>query len=447
MRWIFHLGIALLLMTGCASYERQTAAFRGAWNAGNVQKASELANMQVYDKSDSHDGVIWLLEQGAALRANNQIKESIYAFERAEKRMRHYESQAKIRVSKEATALAVNLESVPYEGRGYDRVMLNTYQALNYLHLGQRDAAMVELRQASDEQDAELIRNARRITSARKSAGRYRSNILRTQNSAGTRNQLDSLQPSLNMDYGAFVNPFTDFLHALCLWSLADDQSENAIVSLRRIYQTLGQPRFIADEIKAVDKILSGGKHPDLTYVIFEIGVAPIRKEVRLDIPLFDQELPYVTAEFPRLENRGHPLTCAVVIGKNKSDAMVICEMDAVIGRDFQSELPGIITRTLSSAVLKATATKQLSDKAGDIGTVAGTMYQIFSTQADLRTWTSLPKSFAVARVKTPSDRRLTLFVGPQKNEVTVNKGEVNVVYLKGFAHGAPLKIHQFRLK
>ena len=137
----------------------------------------------------------------------------------------------------------------------------------------------------------------------------------------------------------------------------------------------------------------------------------------------------------------------AVVIGKNKSDAMVICEMDAVIGRDFQSELPGIITRTLSSAVLKATATKQLSDKAGDIGTVAGTMYQIFSTQADLRTWTSLPKSFAVARIKTPSDRKLTLFVGPQKNEVTVNKGEVNVVYLKGFAHGAPLKIHQFRLK
>ncbi|MED6315046.1 MAG: hypothetical protein VX704_08425 [Verrucomicrobiota bacterium] len=391
--------------------------------------------------------MIWLLEQGAALRANNQIKESIYAFERAEKRMRHYDSQAKIRVSKEATALAVNLESVPYEGRGYDRVMLNTYQALNYLHLGQRDAAMVELRQASDEQDAELIRNARRITSARKSAGRYRSNILRTQNRAGTRNQFDSLQPSLNMDYGAFVNPFTDFLHALCLWSLADDQSENAIVSLRRIYQTLGQPRFIADEIKAVDKILSGGKHPDLTYVIFEIGVAPIRKEVRLDIPLFDQELPYVTAEFPRLENRGHPLTCTVVIGKNKIDAMVICEMDAVIGRDFQSELPGIITRTLSSAVLKATATKQLSDKAGDIGTVAGTMYQIFSTQADLRTWTSLPKSFAVARIKTPSDRRLTLFVGPQKNEVTVNKGEVNVVYLKGFAHGAPLKIHQFRLK
>ena len=327
MRRAFHLITATLLLTGCASYERQTHSFRGAWNGGNTQKAAELANVQVYDRSDSRDGVIWLLEQGAALRANDQLPESTYAFDRAEKRMQYYESQAKVRVSKETTALVVNLATVPYEGRGYDRVMLNTYQALNYLRLGQPDAAMVELRQASDEQDAELIRNARRITSARKSAGQYQSNILRTQNDAGTRTQLDRLQPSLNMDYGAFVNPFADFLHALCLWSLSDDQRENAIVSLRRIHDTLGGPAFIADEIELVDGVLSGNKHSDLTYVIFETGVAPVRRGERLDIPLFDRDLPYVAAEFPRLENRGHPLTCAVAIGKTKMVAALICDM------------------------------------------------------------------------------------------------------------------------
>ena len=403
--------------------------------------------MQVHEKSDSIDGVIWLLEQGSALRANDQLEESTYAFDRAEKRMQHYESQAKVRVSKETAVLVLNLATVPYEGRGYDRVMLNTYQALNYLRLGQTDSAMVELRQASDEQDAELIRNARRITSARKSAGRYQSNIVRTQNSTTTRSQIGRLQPSLNMDYGAFVNPFTDFLYALCLWSQSDDQRENAIVSLRRIHDTLGQPDFIADEIELVDDVLSGEKHPDLTYVIFETGVAPIRKEVRLDIPLYDRDLPYVAAEFPRLENRGHLLNCAVAIGKTKTEATLICEMDAVVGRDFQSELPGMITRTLTSAALKATATKQFGDNSGDIGTVLGTVYQVVSTQADLRTWTSLPKSFAVTRVETPANRKLTLFVGPQKSEVTVNKGRVNVVYVKGFTHSAPLKIHQFRLK
>ena len=113
MRRAFHLITATLLLTGCASYERQTHSFRVAWNGGNTQKAAELANVQVYDGSDSRDGVIWLLEQGAALRADDQLPESTYAFDRAEKRMQHYERQAKVRVSKETTALVVNLATVP----------------------------------------------------------------------------------------------------------------------------------------------------------------------------------------------------------------------------------------------------------------------------------------------------------------------------------------------
>ncbi|SVC39402.1 uncharacterized protein METZ01_LOCUS292256, partial [marine metagenome] len=43
--------------------------------------------------------------------------------------------------------------------------------------------------------------------------------------------------------------------------------------------------------------------------------------------------------------------------------------------------------------------------------------------------------------------RKLALLVGPQKSEVTVNTGRVNVVCVKSFAPGAPLKIQQFRLK
>jgi len=439
--------ITLLLLTGCASYEKQTQSFRGAWNSGNTIEASKVANIKVYDNIDSKDSVVWLLEQGAALRANDQLEESNYAFDRAEKRIKYYESQAKLSLSKETTGLVTNLAAIPYEGTGYDRVMLNTYQALNYLQLGQTDAALVELRQANEAQQAELTRNTRRINSARKSARQLNSNILRTEKDINTQAALSKLQPSLNMDYGPFVNPFTDFLHALCLWSLADDQSENALVSLRRIYATLGSPPFISDEIKLVDRLLSDKNHSDLTYVIFETGVAPIRREIRLDIPLYDRDLPYVGAAFPRLEPRGNLISSSVATGKTKTDATMICEMDAVIGDDFRSELPGVIIRTIASAALKASTTKQAGDKNGDLGIIAGTVYQAFSTKADLRTWTSLPKAFAVTRVETPSNRKLTLLVGSQKSEIVVNNGQVSVVYVKGFAHGAPLKIHQFRLK
>ena len=439
--------ITLLFLTSCASYEKQTQSFRGAWNSGNTIEASKVANIKVYDNIDSKDSVVWLLEQGSALRANDQLEESNYAFDRAEKRIKFFESQAKLSLSKETTALVANLAAVPYQGTGYDKVMLNTYQALNYLQLGQTRSALVELRQANEAQKSELTRNTRRITSARKSASQLNSNILQTEKNINTQAVLSRLQPSLNMDYGPFVNPFTDFLYALCLWSLADDQNENALVSLRRISATLGSPSFISDEIELVDKLLSDKNHSDLTYVIFETGVAPIRKEIRLDIPLYDRDLPYVGAAFPRLEPRGRLISSSVAIGKTKTDATRICDMDEVIGQDFRSELPGVIIRTIASAVLKASTTKQVGDKNNDLGIIAGTAYQIFSTKADLRTWTSLPKAFAVTRVETPNNRKLTLLVGSQKSEIIVNPGQVNVVYIKGFAHDAPLKIHQFRLK
>ena len=443
----FLLLITLLLLTSCASYEKQTQSFRGTWNSGNTLEASKVANIKVYDNIDSKDSVIWLLEQGAALRANDQLEESNYAFDRAEKRIKFYENQAKLRISKETTSLVTNLATIPYEGKGYDRVMLNTYQALNYLRLGQKDEALVELRQANAEQKKELIRNERKITSARKSTRQLNSDILQTEKDYNAQIQLRRLQPNLNLDYGPFVNPFTDFLHALCLWSLADDQSENALVSLRRIYETLGRPQFISDEIKLVDDMLSGKKHPDLTYVIFETGVAPILKEIRLDIPLYDRDLPYVATEFPRLVTRGHLISSSVATGEIKTKATMICEMDEVIGRDFKTGLPGVIIRTVASAALKASATKNAGDKNGDLGKIAGTVYQIFSTKADLRTWTTLPKAFAVTRIETPNNRKLTLLVGSQKSEIIVNAGKVCVVYVKGFVDGAPLKIHQFKLK
>ena len=438
MRWGCHLVFGLLL-AGCASYESQTRSFRGAWNGGSTGQAAHIASREAGKRSDSRDAVVWFLEQGAALRADGQFAASNHAFGQAERRIAFYDRQAKVRLSREATGLLTNLAALPYEGRGYDRVMLNTYQALNFLQLGQAEAALVELRQAHAEQDAEVVRNARRIVAARKSAGKYERAIRNA--------KLDELQPDVSLDYGAFVNPFTDFLHALCLWSLAADNRENALVSLRRIHSTLGGPEFLADEIKLVDRILGGAKHPDLTYVIFETGVAPIRREVRLDVPLFDKNVLYVAAAFPRLERRGNSTPAHVATGGAKREATLICDMDAVVGRDFRTELPAVIFRTLAATAAKAAVAKKVREEAGDLGAIAGLLYQATTARADLRTWTTLPKAFRVCRVETPADRKLTLLVGPQKNEVTVNTGRVNVVCVKSFAPGAPLKIQQFRLK
>ena len=327
---------------------------------------------------------------------------------------------------------------IPRGGRGLVELVRDQASVPTLLHLDGNCHTYVHSK-ADLDKAAEVIRNARRIVAARKSAGEFERAIRGA--------KLDELQPDIALDYGAFVNPFTDFLHALCLWSLAADGRENALVSLRRIHSTLGGPGFLADEIGMVDRILGGAKHPDLTYVIFETGVAPIRREVRLDVPLYDKNVPYVAAAFPRLERRGRSTHAHVAIGGTKREATLICDMDAVVARDFRTGLPAVIFRTLAASAAKAAVAKKAREEAGDLGAIAGFLYQAAGAQADLRTWITLPKEFRVCRVETPGDRKLALLVGPQKSEVTVNTGRVNVVCVKSFAPGAPLKIQQFQLK
>jgi len=109
--------------------------------------------------------------------------------------------------------------------------------------------------------------------------------------------------------------------------------------------------------------------------------------------------------------------------------------------------LPAVILRTLAASAAKAAISKKAREKSDELGAIVGFLYQATGAQADLRTWTALPKAFRICRVETPSDRKLTLLVGPQKSEVSVNTGRVNVVCVKGFAPGTPLKIQQFQLK
>ncbi len=118
-----------------------------------------------------------------------------------------------------------------------------------------------------------------------------------------------------------------------------------------------------------------------------------------------------------------------------------------MVGRVFRTELAAVIFRTLAAPATNGAISKKAREESGDLGAIAGFLYQAVGAQADLRTWTALPKAFHVCRVETPGDRKLALLIGPQKSEVTVNTGGINVVYVKSFAPGAPLKIHQFRVK
>ena len=99
---LFYLAAgSVLLATGCQSYKPPMEF----WRAGNVSESAKQFAAKSDKNKDNKDTVIWRLEQGAALRAAGQYRESIAAFDAAEEKINRYDEQAKVSVSGETAAL------------------------------------------------------------------------------------------------------------------------------------------------------------------------------------------------------------------------------------------------------------------------------------------------------------------------------------------------------
>jgi hypothetical protein len=462
--WLLALVLLAGVTTGCRTYTTQSRDMTSAWAAGDAAAAARAFGRRADQKTRSKDAVIWHLEAGAASRAAGGFEESNRHFAAAAERMDEYERKAKVRLGTEAAAIFSNQQNLPYEGRTYDKIMLHTYKALNYLVLEQPDRSRPELIRAYQRQQDAVAENKRRIEAATEAARNsgHGELVERTQADPAFNQAIAGLTRNLEgfKFYADYVNPFTVYLDGLYFLHAGSDASdrERALLSLRRVAQVAGNTPAVAADL-ALAEAAAAGRPPTLppqTYVIFETGRAASREQVRIDIPILVADVSYVGAAFPQLVFHGdHAPSLTVGAGGARQTTGLVASMDAIIAQDFKDELPAIITKTLISTVAKAAAGWAVSDAArrqdeslGVLARLVTAAVQAAMNIADTRSWTTLPKEFQVSRVNTPASRSVTLTV-PGRAPVTVAliDGVVNVVYVKSVRAGGPLWINQFRLK
>ena len=463
-------GAAGLLATGCRTYQQQNKVIAD-WRQGNLPKAVLEAGKLADANAQKRDAVIWRLEHGAVLRAAGQYADSNRAFDEAQAKIDDYAQKAKIRLGQETGALLSNQATLAYEGRAYDGILLNTYKALNYLALGEPDKARPELIHAYQRQQDAVEANKKRIAETRDAAQKNKDRAAVERTQSNTKLQSDLAAVSSNLDsvggYADYVNPFTVYLDGLYFLANAADASdrERARKSLERAHAFAPGNNCVKQDLADAEALLEGKPLRPVTYVIFETGGAPERDQIRIDIPTFWRELPYLGAAFPilKLQDNYVPSLTVSASNLNATSTALLASMDRVIGLDFKNELPLVITKTLVSTTIKAVAThyaweatrNKQADGSLDNGGIAGALVIISCVAwcaanniADERTWTTLPKEFQVARVPTPADRRIDL-TAPNglKTSVVINDGTVNVVYVKSVNLGTPLLVSQFKLK
>ncbi len=515
-----------LALSGCQTYTAQSQSRDDALRAGNIASALASADRDVERGAGGKDEVLLRLEQGAILRAaaladvpatpaqiaalratpspaQTQTRQallaadpahisprispfirSIDAFEAAARRIDEFEAAARVSVGAEAGALFTNQANLPYRGRGYDKVMLHTYQALNYLHLSDPDAARVELNRALQRQRDALQANARRIEEAQRLSAEARSRGVRDeqgrQGSAydadraradpRTASAIAAVESRLNaaiLPYGDYVNPFTTFLDALVFTHQATDAAdlERARLSWQRVVTFAPQnPYARADYIDAEPDLRPAtapvpAQPARLTYVIFETGAAPFRNQIRIDLPLFlfTNSISYVGMALPDLTFMGGhaPSLTAISSDGARHTTALVASMDSVVAQDFKNEWPAILTRAIISTGTKATIDavlqRQIEDQAGATGALlfrlATAATQAAVNIADTRTWRSLPKEFHYARLETPADLQLTVSAGGLARSITLEPAAVQVVYVKSPSLFSPLFVGHFILK
>jgi hypothetical protein len=450
-----------VLATGCQTYQQQNHVIQ-YWRQGNLTNAVVEATKMADKNATGKDAIIWRLEQATVLRANGQFEDSNKAFNQAEEQMNKYSEAAKVRVGEQAGALLSNQANLPYEGHYYDGIMLNTYKALNYLSLGDIEKARPEIIRAYQRQQDAVEENKKRIEKVQTEAASHTNSaaIQKAQNDSKFQAAfqtnyavLDSLK-----SYSDYVNPFTVYLDGLFFMANAADASdlERAHKSFERIGGFLGDNDYIREDLATVDGLMNGKRLEPTTYVIFETGCAPVRDQIRIDVPIILSRLSYVGAAFPTLRFQdGYVPSLTVTANGTNTTTLLLSSMDSVIGLDFKNEMPLVMTKTIASTVTKAVAAyaineamNQQSALAGLFSQLATAAYQASVNVADTRTWTTLPKEFQFCRVPTPADHKLDLATadGLQKTSVTVGDGTINVVYVKSINPVTPLLVSQLKL-
>lgn len=458
------IGLALVawLGAGCSTYKNQVKSTTSAWTSGQPELAAKQFGEKAVKKGESKDSIIWHLEAGAAYRAVGNYTNSNQHLEAAAAKIEQYEQEAKVKVANEAAAIMSNQQNLPYRGKTYDKIMLHTYRALNYLAEGEAEKAGPELIRAYQRQQDAVEENARRIEKAKEAEeqSKEKEQVEKAKEDPNFSASIDGVTKDLEgfKFYADYVNPFTVYLNGLYFLHAGAGGAdlERAIKSFDRVVEVAGENKCVQADIASANAALTGQTPDPCTYVIFETGQAASLDELRIDIPIIVSKVSYVGAAFPKLAfHNGQCPQLTLTAGEAQEVTEPLASMDSIIALDFKNEFPTIVTKTMVSTIAKAVAAYAVNDAASKQDSVVGLFAQLATavTQAavniaDTRSWTTLPKEFQIARIPTPTDRKLTLTpAGGAPVEVNLLDGSVNVVCAKSITATSPLLVSQFKLK
>jgi hypothetical protein len=431
------------LLSGCAAFRSYDAELYQTLDraaTGNVDDAIRLleSNNRLPDKD-----LLYYLELGMLQRLAERYPESQKSWAAANQRLLTQSVIDSVSgLAGTAASYVVNDKLKPYVSHDYEKVMLLTYMAMNYLAQGDYDNARVAIKQTHELEAMIAEQRAKQVAAVEERARKRGASTSFRELNGYPVETIDN--PAVNALKNSYQSALSHYLAGFVYEAMGEPSLAAPGYRLANELQP-NQP-LLEEALRGLDqRVLAATRTEDdgMTDVLFIIatGTAPGIRSGHFRMPVFGPRPMLVSVSFPVLQSTdpGRPPMQLLLDGRSLPVAP-LTSIDLMARRSLKDDMPGIMlrasTRAATNATMQYQAQRAASDNHGSAGAVVGLAALAFSVgaavmeSADDRTWRSLPSDISVARARLPRGVHTVTLDGQRNARIDVS-GRYAVVDLR----------------
>lgn len=356
------------------SDRESTALFRSK----RYDEASENLKKGLAEQGENgRDLLLYLLDLGLSLHSAGKYEESNKYLLQADKiaEIKDYTSLAT-----EGATLLVSENLKDYKGEDFEKVLINTYLAINYALLGNFEDALVEARRVNHKLLMMVSEGGRNYE--QNGFARYLSAVIYEAEGNWNDAYIDYKNTyKLVPDYPSIGRDLWRMAFAMRMRDEMDQWDEEFKLTAQ-------------DHEKAKLQITRPGRSEIV--VIYENGISPIKRPN----PHF--------SSLPRFYPRFNPVYAAEITLQKEGETLhlptaKLYDVEATAIKNLDDKYAGLIAKKIAGVVAKETVAYEVEKHTKDplLG-LATRLFLYVADQADLRSWNLLPRDFQIARIPVP---------------------------------------------
>ncbi|HZK20419.1 MAG TPA: hypothetical protein VFC68_06815 [Treponemataceae bacterium] len=343
------------------------------------------------------DVVLYSLDSGLLAHYDGNWIESNKNLIDAEKYMDLYYAKS---ITQTLSSFIINDSLVDYPGEDYENIYTNLFMALNYVHLGLYDEALVEVRRFNNKLKVMSLAYVDAIEKAKKNVANNDFHIDSTLADSTINFHNSALVRYVSMllyrDTGDIGNAQVDKKYI-----------DQAFLTQRQLY-SFSKPSSLEDELQPFDR--------GLVRLNFISGTGLAPKKRAETIRFFNDDTnDYFKFEIPMMEKRNSFITSVSVFVRNANGDLVdktklekIESIESIAIDTFKQKQALLYLKSLLRSVSKTTASSAIANNVdsdvSDLIRFVSAMAVEVTEKADLRTSRFFPANFWVGGITLPED-------------------------------------------